>query len=108
MHHVTTAPLDTAPLHTTTVDSTAAAAAPDDTDHPAPTHDGRDHAGFHMCLAVLLAAALTLAVWLLLRTARSSRPRPRVTSGPVTGAGRAPPFAATTSTVLSTLCILRV
>ncbi len=37
--------------------------APDDTDH-AP-----DHGAFHLCLAVLVAATLTLAICLLLRTA---------------------------------------
>ncbi|WP_137725327.1 DUF6153 family protein [Prescottella subtropica] len=108
MHHVTTTPLDPVPRHDTTHVSVSVQDSPAPADGtPAPDH-GRDHAGFHLCLAVLLAAALALGVWLLLRTARTPRSRPRGPSDPAAGAGRAPPFAPTTSTMLSTLCILRV
>lgn len=105
MHHVTTGTLAESastshhgPGHA----GSPAPAAPDDSGHPP------DHGAFHLCIAVLVAATLTLAIWLLLRTARAQRVRPRRAAGPGGRAGRGPPFAPTTSAFLSSLCILRV
>lgn len=109
MHHVTTGTLDVTGSATSAQHADhAVPTSPAADDPPTPAH-GRDHAGFHMCLAVLLAAALlAAAVWLLLRTAHSGPARPRRTSGRARGTGRAPPFVPTTSVFLSSLCILRV
>ncbi len=108
MHHVTTAPLapSAAVGHHGSEHATGASESPMDP-APAPDHPS-DHLGFHVCLAVLLAATLTLAVWLLLRTARARHVRIHRASGPARRAGRAPPFVPTTSAFLSSLCILRV
>jgi len=108
MHHVTTAPLGpvAAVGHHGSEHATGGAASPMDP-APAPDHP-TDHLGFHACLAVLLAATLTLAVWLLLRTARAQHVWVHRASGPARRAGRAPPFVPTTSEFLSSLCILRV
>ncbi|QCQ90344.1 DUF6153 family protein [Rhodococcus sp. SGAir0479] len=111
MHHVTTGTLGAAgpavsAHHPAEQAAPGPSAAADDA--PAPAH-GRDHAGFHMCLAILLAAALlAVTAWLLLRTARGGPARPRRPSARAGGVGRAPPFARTTSVFLSSLCILRV
>lgn len=107
MHHVTIAPVDP-PAAAGHHGSEHAGGSESPTDQaPAPDHPS-DHLGFHMCLAVLLAATLTLAVWLLLRTARAQHVRIHRASGPARRAGRAPPFVPTTSEFLSSLCILRV
>ncbi|GAB2659568.1 DUF6153 family protein [Prescottella soli] len=108
MHHVTAAPLGPVVTvgHHGTQHATGGSESPTDPT-PAPGHPG-DHPAFHMCLAVLLAATLALAVWLLLRTARVQRVRIHRASGPARRAGRAPPFTPTTSEFLSSLCILRV
>lgn len=107
MHHVPATPLGPATGHHGAEHATAAGPAAPTGDAPAPDHQ-RDPAGLHMCLAVLLAATLALAVALLLRTARSQRLRVRRASGPARRAGRAPPFVPSTSVFLSSLCILRV
>ncbi|MDH6282952.1 DUF6153 family protein [Prescottella agglutinans] len=108
MHHVTTAPLGpiAAVGHHGQEHAMAGSESPTDPT-PAPGHP-TDHPAFHMCLAVLLAATLALAVWLLLRTARAQHVRIHRASGPARRAGRAPPFTPTTSEFLSSLCMLRV
>ncbi|CAM2800583.1 DUF6153 domain-containing protein [Prescottella defluvii] len=109
MHHVTTTPLASAAPGSDSAHHTVGHQAGAGPEMPAdpPIHPP-DHDSFHMCLAVLLAATLALAVWLLLRTAREQRVRPRRASGPAGRAGRGPPFAPSTSVFLSSLCILRV
>ncbi|WP_430331659.1 DUF6153 family protein [Rhodococcus sp. ACT016] len=116
MHHVTTAPLSSTVSMATAggghgaEHASGGTGSPMDT-APAPDHEPAhplNHLGFHMCLAVLLAATLALVVWLLLRTARAQRVQIHRASGPARRAGRAPPFAPTTSEFLSSLCILRV
>ena len=107
MHHVAAAPLGTATSHHGAEHAMATGPDSPTGDAPGPDLPG-DHAGFHMCLAVLLAATLALAVALLLRTARSRRPSVRRGSGPARRAGRAPPFVPSTSVFLSSLCVLRV
>ena len=112
MHHVPTGspsalgPAGAATGQHGTEHTTAGHASPTG-DAPAPDHQHHP-AGLHMCLAILLAATLALAVALLLRTARSERLRVRRASGPARRAGRAPPFVPSTSVFLSSLCILRV
>ncbi|MGF7121046.1 DUF6153 family protein [Rhodococcus sp. AG1013] len=109
MHHVTTGPLVSTPSGADSAHHALGhqSGTGSDGSADAPIHPP-DHDSFHMCLAVLLAATLTLAVWLLLRTAREQRVRPRRASGPARRAGRGPPFAPSTSVFLSSLCILRV
>ncbi|PTR30197.1 hypothetical protein C8K36_10245 [Rhodococcus sp. OK519] len=105
MHHVTTGTLSgsaAAFQHGSGHSDHPTQPVPDD-----PSHTP-GHGAFHLCLAVLVAATLTIAIWLLLRTARAQRIRLRRAAGPGQRAGRGPPFAPTTSTFLSTLCILRV
>lgn len=105
MHHVTTGTLAEPAVssqHEAGHRGQPAQPKPDDPGH-AP-----EHGAFHLCLAVLVAATLTLAVWLLLRTARAQRVRLRRAAGPAGCSGRGPPFHPTTSAFLSTLCILRV
>ena len=104
MHHVTTGTLTES---TSTSHHGSGHAGQPEPATPDPGH-APDHGAFHLCLAVLVAATLTLAIWLLLRTARAQRVRPRRAAGPGGRAGRGPPFAPTTSAFLSSLCILRV
>jgi len=110
MHHVTTGTLadsgsGSASHHGPGLGGDSGPAAPGD---PGDPGHAPDHGAFHLCLAVLVAATLTLAIWLLLRTARAQRVRLHRAAGPGGRAGRGPPFARTTSAFLSTLCILRV
>ncbi|MFM1723729.1 MULTISPECIES: DUF6153 family protein [Rhodococcus] len=112
MHHVTTGTLadsasasGSASHHGPGPGGDSAPAAPGD---PSDPGHAPDHGAFHLCLAVLVAATLTLAIWLLLRTARAQRVRLHRAAGPGGRAGRGPPFARTTSAFLSSLCILRV
>lgn len=110
MHHVTTGTIGpTAPAESAHHSSEHTGPTGDASgDAPAPSPGGH-HGGFHMCLAVLLAATvLTITAWLLVRTARARPMRARRAAGPAAHAGRAPPFAPTTSVFLSSLCILRV
>ena len=70
-------------------------------------HSGYGHDMLHLCLAVLVAAAVLTLAWLLWRRGRTAwRHRKPTTSLPE--AGRGPPLALRTSGLLSCLCVLRL
>lgn len=108
MHHVTTGTLAEPTASSHHGPGHDGHPAPDPSGAPDDTGHAPDHGAFHLCLAVLVAATLTLAIWFLLRTARARRIRLPRAAGPAGRAGRGPPFAPTTSAFLSSLCILRV
>jgi hypothetical protein len=73
-----------------------------------PGHpSGYGHDMLHLCLAVLVAAAVLIMAWLLCRRGHTAwRHRKPRTSLPA--AGRGPPLALRTSGLLSSLCVLRL
>ena len=68
--------------------------------------DGASHLMLHLCLAVLLAAAVLLLAVAL--AARTGRPRPVVTGGPGARVGaRSPPWRSGRE-LLTASCVLRI
>ena len=73
-----------------------------------PGHpSGYGHDMLHQCLAVLVAAAVMIAAWLLWRHGRTVR-RHRAPRTALVRAGRGPPLALRTSDLLPSLCVLRL
>jgi hypothetical protein len=73
-----------------------------------PGHpSGYGHDMLHLCLAVLVAAAVLTLAWLLWRHGHTVR-RHRKPRTSVPEAGRGPPWLWRTSDLLSCLCVLRL
>ncbi|SDS77468.1 DUF6153 family protein [Jiangella sp. DSM 45060] len=107
MHHLAGAGDGRAEAQVTAVDAAAPAGHAAPSDHGAASgDDGAGHGLFHLCLAVLTAAALMLAGWLLLGPRRwTSLLRPGALLTPPAPAR--PPPRPHGSALLVSLCVLR-